>query len=156
MYLGELTRHILLDATVQKLLFGRHEEALQILRGREVFQTRHISESKADEVGGKHCIMDLLIQTSVCSTDILQEMILIMGDVHLQLHVDYQIVPNPHLKDLLDHAQLEKLSNNDKIIFSLLNLIIEKVTGQDSSDIWFCPGPSLPLSSMAMRDQDFS
>ena len=64
-----------------------------------------------------------------------------MGDVHLWPLVDYQIVPNPHLRDLLDHAQLEKLSNNNKIIFSLLNLIIEKVTGQDTSDIWFSPGP---------------
>ena len=51
MYLGELTRHILLDAAERKLLFGGHEEALRILREREVFQTRHISEIEADEAG---------------------------------------------------------------------------------------------------------
>jgi len=51
MYLGELTRHILLDATERKLLFDGHTEALAILHQKEVFQTRHISEVESDDVG---------------------------------------------------------------------------------------------------------
>ena len=51
MYLGELTRYILLEATEKGLLFDGRSEALEILKKKEVFQTRHISEIEADEAG---------------------------------------------------------------------------------------------------------
>ena len=51
MYLGELTRYILLEATEKGLLFEGRSEALEILKKKEVFQTRHISEIEADEAG---------------------------------------------------------------------------------------------------------
>jgi len=51
MYLGELTRYILLDATEKKHLFNGHPQAVKILREKEVFQTRHISEIESDNPG---------------------------------------------------------------------------------------------------------
>merc|ERR1712098_365302 len=51
MYLGELTRHILLDATERKNLFNGHPEAVRILQAKEVFETRHISEIESDSPG---------------------------------------------------------------------------------------------------------
>jgi len=51
MYLGELTRYILLDATEKKNLFNGHLEAVRILQEKEVFETRHISEIESDSSG---------------------------------------------------------------------------------------------------------
>ena len=51
MYLGELTRYILLDATQKKNLFNGHPEAIRILQAKEVFETRHISEIESDNPG---------------------------------------------------------------------------------------------------------
>ena len=51
MYLGELTRYILLDAAEKKYLFDGARDAVEILRTKEVFQTRHISELESDQPG---------------------------------------------------------------------------------------------------------
>ena len=48
MYLGELTRHILLDVTNKGLLFNGDKEAAAILSQPEVFLTAHISTIESD------------------------------------------------------------------------------------------------------------
>ena len=62
MYLGELTRYILLEATEKGLLFEGRSEALEILNKREVFQTRHISEIETDEVGEYSSCLSVLTE----------------------------------------------------------------------------------------------
>ena len=65
MYLGELTRYILLEATEKGLLFEGRSEALEILREKEVFQTRHISEIEADEVGEYSSCLSVLTEVGL-------------------------------------------------------------------------------------------
>ena len=67
MYLGELTRYILLEATEKGLLFEGRSEALHILRKKEVFQTRHISEIEGDEVGNYTSCLSVLTELGLAS-----------------------------------------------------------------------------------------
>jgi len=50
MYLGELTRHILVEAASKGILF-REVDWEKVLKSRDVFLTRHISEIESDEFG---------------------------------------------------------------------------------------------------------
>ncbi|XP_023332416.1 hexokinase type 2 isoform X3 [Eurytemora carolleeae] len=75
MYLGELTRHILVEAAEKKIIFsGCNTEVLQ---KKELFLTRHISEIEADEVG---CTENMI--------QVLEEINLAEGATDL----DYQIL----------------------------------------------------------------
>jgi len=65
MYLGELTRHILLDATKQKILFNGDNRKTELLETRELFQTRHISEIETDEVGETDNINQVLVELGI-------------------------------------------------------------------------------------------
>ena len=73
MYLGELTRYILLEATEKGLLFEGRSEALEVLRKKDVFLTRHISEIEADEVGDYTSCLSVLTELGlarlVCPSD---------------------------------------------------------------------------------------
>ena len=60
MYLGELTRYILMDATERNILFDGKTEALEILRKEDVFQTRHISTVESDPVGEYNSCQEVL------------------------------------------------------------------------------------------------
>jgi len=58
MYLGELTRYILLEASERKLIFSGTKTS--ILQEKEVFQTRHISAIESDEHGEYTSIQEVL------------------------------------------------------------------------------------------------
>ena len=49
MYLGELTRQVILEASQKQILFKGQN--VEMLKRKEIFQTRHISEIESDEVG---------------------------------------------------------------------------------------------------------
>eukprot|EP00090_Calanus_glacialis_P047320 TRINITY_DN9760_c0_g1_i2.p1 TRINITY_DN9760_c0_g1~~TRINITY_DN9760_c0_g1_i2.p1 ORF type:complete len:526 (+),score=148.61 TRINITY_DN9760_c0_g1_i2:48-1625(+) len=49
MYLGELTRQVILEAAQKQILFKGQN--VEMLKRKEIFQTRHISEIESDEVG---------------------------------------------------------------------------------------------------------
>ena len=67
MYLGELTRHILLDATERKILFDGSAVALDILRQSEVFQTRHISQIESDVAGEYYWCREVMAELGLGS-----------------------------------------------------------------------------------------
>jgi len=60
MYLGELTRQILLEAVEKKLLFNGDEKKRQTLMEKELFLTRHISEIESDEIGDDENLIQAL------------------------------------------------------------------------------------------------
>ena len=66
MYLGELTRQVMLGATQQQILFrGKGPEAMKILKKKDIFQTRHISEIESDEVGDYTSTWTVLTELSL-------------------------------------------------------------------------------------------
>jgi len=67
MYLGELTRHILVDVTQKNLLFNGSDEAREILSTKEVFQTRFISEIESDERGDYSSCWEVLNELNLSS-----------------------------------------------------------------------------------------
>ena len=67
MYLGELTRHILVDVTQKNLLFNGCDEARDILSTKEVFQTRFISEIESDERGDYSSCWEVLKELNLSS-----------------------------------------------------------------------------------------
>jgi len=60
MYLGELTRYILLEAAQNKILFDGDNKKTEILETRDVFLTAHISSIEADEQGDTENITQVL------------------------------------------------------------------------------------------------